>query len=224
MDGQTLRKAEKHIKNAWIAGIISASATLLLAAVASFSETYRFKSGLDTWSLFDVAIIAGLAFGIYKKSRFCALSLLVYFVLAKLAFAAQSGKFHHGIGALLFGYFYFQGTRAAFQIHKHLVETGRKAKRKRGFIFYDGVVVSSLVILAFACFIVMGVFSPETEVIPGKMIRKKYSDFVKEQRLIEDGEEILYWYSNGLLDFKSGFYFLQTTGLSFIPRTGRIRL
>ena len=207
LDKQALEKAEKHIKNAWIVGIISASVTLLFSAIGAYSETYRFKSGYDTWSLFDVALIAGLTFGIYKRNRLCALSLLIYFVLTKLAYAAHTGKFAHGIGALLFGYFFFQGTRAAFQIHKHLVETGQKNKKKRGVLFYIGAGISILVIIAFGCLVIIGVFSPETEVLPGKMLRKKYSDFVIEQGLIEDGEEIIYWYSNGLLDFKSGVYF-----------------
>ena len=207
MNEQALKKAEKHIKNAWIVGIISATVTLVLSAIGAFSETYRFKSGLDTWNLFDVIAIAGLTFGVYKKNRFCALGLLFYFVMGNLSVAAYTGKFTHGIGVLLFGYFFFQGTRATFQIHKHLVETGQKSKKKRGIIVSIGIGVSSLVIISIGCLTIIVSSWPETEVVPGRMLKKKYLSFVEEQRLIEDGDEIIYWYSDGLSDFKSGFYF-----------------
>ena len=139
MDEQALKHAERHIRNAWIVGIISAVATLVFSAIGAYSQTVRFRYGLDTWSLIDVAIIAGLTFGIYKKSRFCALSLLIYYVLGKIAAAAYGGQFGHGIGILIFGYFLFRGTVAAFQIHRHLIETGRKTKKIRGALFYAGI-------------------------------------------------------------------------------------
>jgi len=207
MNEQALKHAERHIKNAWIVGIICAAGTFILSAIGAYSQTVQFKYGFDTWCLIDVALIAGLTFGMYKKNRFCALSLLIYFVLGKIAASAYSGRFGHGIGALLLGYFFFRGTIATFKIQKHLVETGQKSKKKRGIFFYIGVGILSLTIMAFGCFIIIGAFAPETEVIPGKMLKNKYSDFVREQRLIEAGDEIIYWYSNGLLDFKSGFYF-----------------
>src|SRR3546814_16243452 len=41
--------------------------------------------GFSAWELFDVALILGLAFGIYKKSRTCAVLMLAYFIVAKSA-------------------------------------------------------------------------------------------------------------------------------------------
>jgi serine/threonine-protein kinase len=207
MDEQALKHAERHIKNAWIVGIISAAATFIFSAIGAYSQTVQFRYGFDTWSLIDVALIAGLTFGIYKKNRFCALSLLIYFVLGKVAAAAYGGKFGHGIGALLFGYFFFRGTIATFQIQKHLVETGQKSKKKRGAIFYIGVGILGPIIIAVGFLIIFGALSPPTEVIPGKMLNKKYSTFIREQGLIRDGDEIIYWYSDGFPGFKNGFYF-----------------
>jgi hypothetical protein len=65
--------AEKAIKNAWIAGIISGVITLL----AIF-----FLAGIDLFNLIDVALIFGLAFGIYKKSRAAAVIMLIYFAIS----------------------------------------------------------------------------------------------------------------------------------------------
>jgi hypothetical protein len=207
MDYKALKPAERHIKNAWLIGIFTAGVTFIGSAIGTYSETFQSIYGFDEWGFLEVTLIAGLTFGIYKKNRFCALSLLIYFVLGKVANAAYSGKFGHVIAALLFGYFFFQGTRATFQIHKHLVETGQKSKKKRGTIFYIGIGILSLIIIAVGFYLVLVTLAPDPWVIPGKQLNKKYSTFIQEQRLIKDEEEIIYWYSDGFPDFKSGFYF-----------------
>ena len=81
MYGQALSNAERHIRNAWIAGTIAAIVTFLFSVIGAYSQEVQLKYGFDTWTLIDVGLIAILTFGIFKKSRFCALSLLIYFVL-----------------------------------------------------------------------------------------------------------------------------------------------
>ena len=207
MDELELKKSEKHIKHAWIAGLISAVLTLILSIAGAYSKTVKFKYGFDIWTLLDVALIAALTFGVYKKNRFCALGLLIYFVTAKIIMAAQSGKLSGGIGALLFGYFFFQGTRATFKIHKHLAESGQKRIKKKRTAAYIGFGILGLFIITIGYFFILGALGPETEVVPGKLLNKKYVAFVREQQLIKDDEEIIYWYSDGYSDFKSGLYF-----------------
>ena len=207
MDEQELKHAERHIRNAWIVGIIITAVTLIFSAIGAYSQTIRFKTGFDTWTLLDVAIIAALTFGIFKKNRFCALSLLIYYVVGKVSAAAYGGQFGHGIGVLIFGYFLFRGTIAAFQIHRHLIETNQKSKKTRGAFFYIGIgFISTITVVLVPLIIFLGL-GPPTEVVPGKMLNKKYSSFIREQGLIEHGEEIIYWYSDGFPGFKNGFYF-----------------
>src|SRR5512137_1150006 len=75
-------QAEKAIKNAWTAGIISGVLTLIvtIAAMAGYSIL-----GFSALNLLDVAVIGGLTFGIYRKSRTCAVIMLIYFMGSKLA-------------------------------------------------------------------------------------------------------------------------------------------
>lgn len=208
MNEQQLERAEKHIKYAWIAGTISATITFLFSMVGAFNDEFRIQYGLDTWSLIDVALIAGLAYGVYRKNRFCALGLLIYFVLSKFILAATSGQFAGGVVSLLFAYFYFQGTRATFQMHKHLVKSGEIVLKKgeRGLGFYVSVFFGTLVVLSVVFLIVLGATSPDIEVIPGKQVDKEYLDFVWDQGIVDPSEEIQFWYSDAFSDFTDGFY------------------
>lgn len=183
MDNLQLEKANKHIQRAWITGVISAAITFIFALVGTYNDEFRYKFGLDTWSLLDVALIVGLTYGIYKKNRYCALGMLIYFILSKFLAAASTGQFSGGLMSLLFAYFFFKGTKAAFQIHKHNIDTGEiiKEKRSRDLGFYLGVSAGSLVFLGIVILLVVGVFSPEIEVVPGKQVNKKYLSFVREE-------------------------------------------
>lgn len=208
MDHQQLEQAEKHIKNAWVAGAVSAILTFIYSMIGAFNDEFRYTYGLDTWSLLDVALIAGLAYGVYRKKRYCALGLLIYFIASKFIMAASTGQFTGGFLSMLFAYFFFQGTRAAFQVHRHRIEQGEveKAVRKKGIGYYAGISLGAFIIVICASLIIIGSFSPEIEVIPGKQLNKKYLNFIWEQGIVDRAEEVQYWYSDGFLDFKTGFY------------------
>lgn len=108
----------KKIRNAWIAGLVSAAVTLIFVLIAVAGTSLI---GMSVYQLFDVAVILGLAFGIYKKSRICAVLMLAYFVWAKivlirLGHANGSGLFM----AAVFFYFYLQGVIGTFAYHRYL--------------------------------------------------------------------------------------------------------
>ena len=167
-DNINIPQLEKHIKNAWIAGATSAIITFIFSLVGAYNDDIRYEYGFDTWSLLDVALIAGLTYGIYKKSRFSALAMLIYFVVSKFAMAASTGEFTGGFLSLVFAYFYFQGTKASFQLHKYKLNYEEENEKgiSRGFGFYFGVTMSVIIILVFGCLVVIGTMSPEVEVIP----------------------------------------------------------
>lgn len=105
----------KKIKGAWVAGCISAAMTLVVTLIA-MSGTEAL--GFSVWSLGDVAFILGLTYGIYRKSRVCAVLMLAYFVLSKIILMLEAGKPSGLLVALIFGYFYAQGIVGTFAFHK----------------------------------------------------------------------------------------------------------
>lgn len=104
----------KKIKSAWIAALISAAMTLLATLAAIYGKAI---SGFDAWNFIDLLLILGLAFGIYKRSRTCAVEMLVYFVISKIITFADTGKASGIVLALVFMYCCWQGVVGTFAYH-----------------------------------------------------------------------------------------------------------
>ncbi len=111
---QTTETIEKHIKRAWIAAVVSASMTLLLVLLSIGG--IQIIPGLDVWAIIDAAIIAGFAFGIYRRSRVCAFLLLVYAVFNEVYMISDGNK--PSPLRIIFIYYYFRGFLAAIAYHK----------------------------------------------------------------------------------------------------------
>jgi serine/threonine-protein kinase len=117
MHGETSmdqEQAEKAIKTAWSAGIISGVLTLIVTIVAMAGHSFM---GFSALNLLDVAMIAGLTFGIYRKSRTCAVLMLVYFIGSKLLIWSETKSAAGLPMALIFSWFFYQGIRGTFAWH-----------------------------------------------------------------------------------------------------------
>ena len=109
----------KRIRNAWVTGSISGSITLIFTLIAMNGDQLM---GFSVWNLSDVVLIFGLTFGIYKKSRTCAIVMLAYFLLSKIIIISQTGSFNGSLLAIVFIYYYSYGIIGTFAYHKHLKE------------------------------------------------------------------------------------------------------
>lgn len=156
----SLEAALKKIKTAAIAGAISAGMTLVFVLI-SVLITPIFKM---TWaSLVDVGLIAGLSFGVYRKSRVSALALLCYFVYAKIYFFfidplyASAGL----ITGAIFIYFFSQGVIGCFQYsriykltHNESLSTNPSKKSIKVRVFWGGIFASPFLLFGiFALFL-----------------------------------------------------------------------
>ena len=107
----------KKIKHAWVAATISGGFTLVLTLLAMYGNSIL---GFSAWELIDVALIFVLAFGIYKKSRTCAVLMLVYFILAKILIMYETGKPTGIIMSIVFIYYFSMGVSGTFDYHKRV--------------------------------------------------------------------------------------------------------
>ena len=105
----------KKIKHAWVAALISAGITLV---VTLFAISGTDILGFSAWEFIDVGLVLGLAFGIFKKSRTCAVLMFVYFVISKIIIMADTGKPTGILLAIVFGYYFWQGVSGTFAYHK----------------------------------------------------------------------------------------------------------
>lgn len=104
----------KKIKSAWIAGLVSVALTLIFVVISLAGTSVM---GIDAWALLDAAVVAGLAFGVFRKSRTCAILLLAFFLLNKIVMWVDAGSAAGLPMTLVFLWFYFQGIVGTFQFH-----------------------------------------------------------------------------------------------------------
>jgi hypothetical protein len=104
----------KQIRNATMAACISGGLTLALSLLGAMLGSVL---GLNAWSLLDAALIFGLAYGLHRRSRVCAVLLLIYWIGAKALQAMGNPTAAAGgaLFALLFGWFYLQGVLGTFR-------------------------------------------------------------------------------------------------------------
>src|SRR5690606_1065310 len=71
----------KKIRNAWVAGLISIVVTFVFTLISILGTDIL---GLDAFAFVDVFLMAIFTFGIYKKSRTCAVLMLLLFAANKV--------------------------------------------------------------------------------------------------------------------------------------------
>lgn len=113
-------EVSKRIRNAVGAGVISGIITLLVCLAAIV--TGHAIMGLDAWSLLDVAMILGLTFGLYKKSRVCAVLMLLYYAGNKIFQVLVLHNYGGIIWGVIFCYLYAMGVAGTFEYHRIMNE------------------------------------------------------------------------------------------------------
>jgi hypothetical protein len=106
----------KRIKQCWIAGLVSGSITAAIAILVL--STGANVLNIDAWAFVDVAIMLALSYGVYRKSRTCAVLLLTFFVLNKIIMWMEAGAPSGWLLALVFIWFFGQGVIGTFQYHR----------------------------------------------------------------------------------------------------------
>ena len=95
----------------------SASSAIVAMGVLAAAGVFV-APGFDAWILVDAAMVAALAYGVWKRSRICALLLLIY-ALGNEVYLALQETSHFSILRLIFIYFYFRGTIQLFREHRY---------------------------------------------------------------------------------------------------------
>ncbi len=108
-----IQKANNKIKIAWIVGVI-------LGAFNALDPLFRMDISNRNLiiSLITSGLFLGISFGIYKKSRTCAM-ILFALPIALVIVGIVKGEALSGIlVAIIFGYPFYQGVRGTFTYHK----------------------------------------------------------------------------------------------------------
>ena len=126
-----IEQSLKHIRNGWIIALIAGFITLIFNYVSisqNFQTSDIFGFYNDPFIIFDIVLVFSMAFGIYKKSRICALIMLLHYLLSKLVMINYGINFFDlsGIISLVFIYFYVQAVRGTITYHKLIKNDEKK--------------------------------------------------------------------------------------------------
>ncbi|HUU30092.1 MAG TPA: zinc ribbon domain-containing protein [archaeon] len=120
-----IKRAKNAIKSAVIAGIFCGVLTLIATLYSKIGAAGIDFMGFDLWNILDVTLIFSLTFGVYKKSRACALIMFLYFIGSKILMWVDTGKATGWWMAIIFAYFFFQGILGTFAYRK-IANAGEK--------------------------------------------------------------------------------------------------
>lgn len=107
----------KKIKAGWIAGVVSVCITVAFTLIALTGSDIL---GVGAAAFIDAGLMAALVFGTFKKSRICAVLMLVLFVANKVLMWMDDGAPTGIVLALVFIWYFVQGVIGTFQYHAFL--------------------------------------------------------------------------------------------------------
>ncbi len=76
-----------------------------------------------------------------------------------------------------------------------------------------GIGCATIVGAILIALVVIGSIGPDTAVYPGRQIPKRFMSTIRSLDLLEDNEQIRYFYSDALFDIKTGLYFVTDKNL-----------
>ena len=105
------------------AALFTGGATLLFTLFKAFFMGDLFQSD-DAWNIVGAAFVCGMGFGIYKKSRVCAVLLFVLYLSSSiLMLHTQDDIASKELVRIVFLYFFARGVIGTFAYHHYIKKT-----------------------------------------------------------------------------------------------------
>lgn len=118
-----MNKNEEMIKQGWIAGVVVGSITFLTWFIAMLRNDSSVQGiNLTIYNFIDILGLFALAYGMFRKSRICAITLTSYFILIKIihiTLLPYPQNIFSIIGLLIFSPFFIRATIGTFNNHKN---------------------------------------------------------------------------------------------------------
>lgn len=111
-----IKKAEKAIINAALVGAVHAGLQLIGVSLALLFQFEQLE--ISALSYLEALLIAGLAFGVYRKSRTCAILILIVLILGVLSNMILTNSRIILFMGVFYGFFYYEGIRGTFAYHR----------------------------------------------------------------------------------------------------------
>ncbi len=210
LDSPEALEALKHIKNGSTAGFIVAGITALMATVAVLiGGGPEALGGIDGTAFIDVALIAALAIGVRRRSRFAAVVLFAYFVLAKIYAVATTGNATGLIVTLLIAYYLaraVQGTFAYARLQREAAPNYRSRMSLFGKVSIAVAIPVGLLLVLGGAQLAgeAGGWVAPTRVLESNEVTEEVRAQLVESGILNADERVEYFYCDGLTFTDSG--------------------
>ena len=106
----------RSIRLGWGGAALSAITTLLFTFIMSSVADGR----LIAWAVASAAVTAALGYGVYRRSRRAAVTLLILFLVSRLWYYLQTHSLGSPLLSIIFLYCFVEGVRGTFAHHRTL--------------------------------------------------------------------------------------------------------
>jgi hypothetical protein len=110
----TPAQIKRSIQLGWGGAALSAIATLVFTFIMSSAA----GTPLIVWAVASAAVTGALGYGVYRRSRRAAVTLLVLFLISRVWFYLQTGSLGSPLLSIIFLYCFAEGVRGTFAHHR----------------------------------------------------------------------------------------------------------
>ncbi|NHK26669.1 hypothetical protein FF098_001950 [Parvularcula flava] len=203
---EALRRCRHAAVAAFVSGALTAGVVLfaIFSGDGGWSGDRVIDFFADPWMLIDVVMILGLGLGVWFRSRFCAVSLLIYYVLSKIVMVVEFGQVGGLLVSAIFVWFYWRGITGAFAAHRIRKERDENYRRVPAWRWIGGSVaaVAFLGLFGFGFFLMMSPDAPQTYVTDIDTTPQDQIDGLREAGIIRADEQLKMFYSEAVFDYR----------------------
>ena len=199
-----LEQAQKATRNGAIAALLSAGVTFLVVTVAMMlGDVEELAVWNDPFNYLDVVLLLAFAFGIWKGSRFAAIAAFGYFLMAKIYLIVGSGQITGLPLALVILYYLGRAIQGSYVVQRHRAETEPGRWRMPAWMWAGGgaLAIIGVLLMGLGAMSEVGVI-PSTAVLEGSELPSDQHSDLKRLGVLEEDEEVRYFYSAGLLSIE----------------------
>jgi hypothetical protein len=220
VDLKTAEAASKQ--GVWAAGIITVVTTALSLIVLTTGASV---AGIDGTAILDGLMFGLIAWGIHRKSRAASVCGFLFYLM-EIGFSLVSGHgIRGGITIIFFVIAFGNSMRGTFAYHKFHAQltsvidpdTGLPASKIPDLPSYPMTVklLGGVFLTGFGVLLLLGLLTPSEAyaVLEEDQLSPDLRATIESLMILEPGERILYFYSDGLFDIKEGFYMLTDKAL-----------
>jgi hypothetical protein len=190
-----LPAAEKAIRQGSDLGFFVAIVSLLGGILATTTNSSGFlEQWNDPWIFVAGVLFAGLALGVRRRSRTCAIGLTAFYVVSMISQYIMTGRASCFVVPGILTFFFAKSIEGTFVYHKLRGEEEPEYRAVAKWAYWL-LIPASAVFLLFISLIVVGSVALPSAVIAGDEMKPRHKELLRERGVLFEDEQVVMFYS-----------------------------